>query len=83
MTAHNLKRDTDYSGTAGKQPVDGGRSVPTGKPDVDNGKHKTGTVPGQPRPESQPHGTTQDQINEMESEGQAETPGQETPPTKP
>ena len=80
MTARNRKRNADYSSTAAKDPVDGGRSVPTGKPDVDNGRHGTGTQPGQPRPESLPHGTTKDQINEMESEGQAEKPGQDTPP---
>lgn len=32
-------------------------------------------VPGEPRPESLPHGTTRDQIAEMESEGQAQKPG--------
>ena len=30
-------------------------------------------------PASKPHGTTTDQINEMESEGQARTPGQPAP----
>jgi len=34
------------------------------------------TKPEKPRPESLPHGTTQDQINEMESEG-----GHPAPPT--
>lgn len=29
-------------------------------------------------PRSQPHATTEDQINEMESEGQAPKPGQDT-----
>ncbi len=33
-------------------------------------------------PASQPHGTTQDQVNEMESEGQATKPGQR-PPSSP
>jgi hypothetical protein len=33
------------------------------------------------KPASQPHGTTQDQINEMESEGQATKPGQTPNPT--
>ncbi len=39
-----------------------------------NGLPATGT-PGQ-NPASQPHGTTQDQVNEMESEGQATKQGQ-------
>jgi hypothetical protein len=30
----------------------------------------SGAAPGALRPESQPHGTTEDQTNEMESEGQ-------------
>ena len=34
-----------------------------------------------PNPASQPHGTTQDQINEMESEGQAMNPGQNPNPS--
>jgi hypothetical protein len=34
----------------------------------------TKTSPEPVRPESQPHGTTADQINEMESEGQGGTP---------
>jgi hypothetical protein len=67
-------RNKSYPSTEPNAPVDGGRSVPTGKPDVDNGKHLTGTTPGQPRPESLPHGTTKDQITEMESEGQGQTP---------
>ena len=32
-------------------------------------------------PASQPHGTTQDQVNEMESEGQAMKPGQSPNPS--
>jgi hypothetical protein len=31
-------------------------------------------VPGEPNPEALPHGTTTDQIAEMESEGQAQEP---------
>ena len=46
--------------------VQGGWGAPTSPP--------KGT-----RPETQPHGTTSDQVNEMESEGQAEKPG--TPKT--
>ena len=34
----------------------------------------TKTLPDPVRPESKPHGTTADQINEMESEGQGGTP---------
>jgi len=34
-------------------------------------------------PASQPHGTTQDQINEMESEGQATKQGQSPDPSLP
>lgn len=75
MANRNRKQSTGYPRTEDNEPVDGGRSVPTGEPDVDNGQHKTGTTPDQPRPESLPHGTTKDQINEMESEGQAEKPG--------
>jgi len=74
MATSTRKRNDDYTGTEPNAPVDGGRSVPTGKPEVDNGKHKTGTTPNQPRPESQPHGTTSDQISEMESEGQGQKP---------
>ncbi len=31
-------------------------------------------------PASKPHGTTNDQISEMEGEGQAQAPGQDPPP---
>ena len=41
------------------------------------------TGPAEPRPESLPHGTTRDQIAEMESEGQAQQPGQDPVPDKP
>lgn len=34
-------------------------------------------------PASQPHGTTQDQVNEMESEGQATKQGQSPNPSPP
>jgi hypothetical protein len=34
-------------------------------------------------PASQPHGTTQDQVNEMESEGQATKQGQSPNPSSP
>lgn len=34
-------------------------------------------------PASQPHGTTQDQVNEMESEGQATKQGQSPDPSPP
>ncbi len=43
---------------------------PTPKPPVQN-------------PASQPHGTTQDQVNEMESEGQATKQGQSPDPSPP
>jgi len=43
---------------------------PTPKPPVQN-------------PASQPHGTTQDQVNEMESEGQATKQGQSPNPSPP
>jgi hypothetical protein len=36
-----------------------------------------------PNPASQPHGTTQDQVNEMESEGQATKQGQSPKPPPP
>jgi hypothetical protein len=35
-------------------------------------------VPAEPRPESLPHGTTRDQIAEMESEGQGQKSGQDS-----
>jgi len=38
---------------------------------------------GGPRPESLPHGTTKDQIAEMESEGQAQQSANDSAPTKP
>ena len=37
----------------------------------------------EPRPESLPHGTTKDQIAEMENEGQAQQPGQDVAPETP
>lgn len=46
--------------------VQGGWGAPTSPPE--------GT-----RPEAQPHGTTSDQVSEMESEGQAEKPGTPAP----
>ena len=36
-----------------------------------------------PRPESQPHGTTKDQIDEMESEGQGQGGAAKTPKATP
>ena len=41
-------------------------------------------APGAPaqNPASQPHGTTQDQVNEMESEGQATKQGQSPTPSQ-
>jgi hypothetical protein len=39
---------------------------------------RDGETPAEPRPESLPHGTTKDQIAEMESEGQAQQPGNES-----
>ena len=41
-----------------------------------------GRIPtDKPRPESQPHGTTADQISEMESEGPVVTPKEAPKPT--
>ena len=40
-------------------------------------RERDGEAPAEPRPESLPHGTTTDQIAEMESEGQAQQPGTE------
>ena len=37
-------------------------------------REKDGEAPAEPRPESLPHGTTKDQIAEMESEGQGQQP---------
>jgi hypothetical protein len=50
MRKADRKRHVDDPSTASKGRADGGRSVPTGNPDVDNGQLKTGTVPGQPLP---------------------------------
>jgi hypothetical protein len=41
-----------------------------------NSNDPPATAPPVETPASQPHGTTQDQVNEMESEGQATKPGQ-------
>ena len=38
-------------------------------------RERDGATPAEPRPESLPHGTTKDQIAEMESEGQAQQQG--------
>jgi hypothetical protein len=40
-------------------------------------------APAEPRPESLPHGTTKDQIAEMESEGQAQKQGNDIDPATP
>jgi hypothetical protein len=40
-------------------------------------------TPSVRNPAGLPHGTTQDQINEMESEGQAATQGQRPNPSRP
>lgn len=42
--------------------------------------NKRGAVADTLRPESQPHGTTEDQIHEMESEGQGGAATQEMKP---
>jgi hypothetical protein len=42
-----------------------------------------GGPPAEHRPESLPHGTTKDQIAEMESEGQAQQSGSDSDPAKP
>jgi hypothetical protein len=41
-------------------------------------KDRDGETPAQTRPQSLPHGTTKDQIAEMESEGQAREPRNES-----
>jgi len=63
-----MKKNSDVSHPSTEQPhrVQGGWGAATSPPE--------GT-----RPETQPHGTTSDQVSEMESEGQAEKPG--TPKT--
>jgi len=70
-----------------------GQSVPlgdtgegdTGVPDDEQGiSNRPGDKDDAPldptNPASKPHGTTKDQISEMEGEGQAQAPGQEPPP---
>ena len=42
-----------------------------------------GEPAAEPRPESLPHGTTKDQIAEMESEGQAQQSGNDSAPADP
>ena len=44
---------------------------------------RDGEAPVEPHPESLPHGTTKDQIAEMECEGQAQQPGQDVAPETP
>ena len=46
-------------------------------------RHRDGEAVPPPRPESLPHGTTKDQVGEMESEGQAQQQGQEVAPESP
>ena len=46
-------------------------------------RDRDGEAPAEPHPESLPHGTTKDQIAEMESEGQAQQPGQDVAPETP
>ena len=46
-------------------------------------REKDGKPSAEPRPESLPHGTTKDQIAEMESEGQAQQSGDDSAPAKP
>ena len=46
-----------------------------------NGKrHKSAPAKDPTNPASKPNATTQDQVANMESEGQAQQPGQEPPP---
>lgn len=46
-----------------------------------NSNDPPATAPPVQNPASQPHGTTQDQVNEMESEGQATKQGQNPNPS--
>jgi hypothetical protein len=45
-----------------------------------SGKHKSAPPKDPTNPASKPNATTQDQVANMESEGQAQQPGQEPPP---
>ncbi len=60
---------------------DGNTGVQANEQGISNRKGDKHKKPMDPtNPASKPHGTTKDQIDEMEGEGQAQAPGQEPPP---
>ena len=60
---------------------DGDMGVPDDELGISNRRgDKDETRLDSTNPASKPHGTTTDQINEMEGEGQAQAPGQNPPP---
>ncbi len=60
---------------------DGDTSVPADQQEISNRRGEDDTPLDPTNPASKPHGTTKDQIDEMEGEGQAQAPGQSPPPT--
>jgi hypothetical protein len=60
---------------------EGDTGVPDDEHGISNRPSDKDDAPLDPtNPASKPHGTTKDQISEMEGEGQAQAPGQEPPP---
>jgi hypothetical protein len=60
---------------------DGDTGVPNDEQGISNRPGDKDEAPMDPaNPASKPRGTTKDQINEMEGEGQAQAPGQDPPP---
>jgi hypothetical protein len=60
---------------------DGDTGVPDDEQEISNRRGDNDAMPLDPtNPASKPHGTTKDQIDEMEGEGQAQAPGQKPPP---
>jgi hypothetical protein len=60
---------------------DGDTGVPDDEQGISNRRGDKDETPLDPaNPASKPHGTTTDQINEMEGEGQAQAPGQKPQP---
>jgi hypothetical protein len=60
---------------------DGDTGVPDDEQGISNRPGDRDETPMDPtNPASKPHGTTRDQINEIEGEGQAQAPGQNPPP---
>jgi hypothetical protein len=60
---------------------DGETGVPANEQGISNRPGDKDEAPMDPaNPASKPRGTTKDQINEMEGEGQAQAPGQDPPP---